>query len=109
MFLIPPIRSLASKRHAYIVAVILSLSEIMPIYSRCVLKGLIYIIIIAPLSHQPSFYIKCIKLNMYLSCDIRLVFNTKYAFLIRSCILQSLQLPYLICFRVLYNSYYREA
>ena len=46
----PPIRSLASKRRVYIVAVILSLGEIIPTYSRCVLKGLIYIIIIALLS-----------------------------------------------------------
>ena len=41
------IRSFVFKRRAYIVAVILSLSKIMPIYSRCVLKGLIYIIITA--------------------------------------------------------------
>ena len=46
----PPIRSSASKRYAYVVAVILLLSKIMPIYSRYVLKGLIYIVIIALLS-----------------------------------------------------------
>ena len=45
----PPVRSLASKCRTYIVAVILSFSEIMPTYSYCVLKGLVYIIIIAPL------------------------------------------------------------
>ena len=55
----PFIRSSASKRRAYIVAVILLLSKIMPTYSHCVLKGLVYIIIIAPLGYQPSFYTKC--------------------------------------------------
>ena len=43
----PLIRSLASKRRTYIVAVILLLGEIMPTCSYYVLKGLIYIIIIA--------------------------------------------------------------
>ena len=83
----PPIRSLASKRYTYIVAVILLLSKIMPIYSRCVLNGLVYIIIIAPLGHQPSFYTKCTKLNMRLSCNIKLISITKYIFLMRSYIL----------------------
>ena len=78
LFLIPFIRSSASKRHAYIVLVILLLSEIIPIYSRCVEKKLVYIIIIALFSHQPSSYVKCIKSNMYLSCNVRLVSNTKY-------------------------------
>ena len=59
----------------------------MPTSSYYVLKGLVYIIIIAPLSRQPSFYIKCIKLNIRLSCDIKLVFNTKYTCLIYSYIL----------------------
>ena len=49
MSLMPSIRSLVFKRRAYIVAVILSLSKIMPIYSRYVLKGLVYIAIITPL------------------------------------------------------------
>ena len=87
MFLIPLVRSSVSKRRAYMVAVILSLSEIMPTYSRCVLKGLVYIVIIAPSGCQPSFYTKYTKLNMRSSCDIRLVFNTKYTFLICSYIL----------------------
>ena len=43
----PPIRSLAFKRRAYVIAVILLLSEIMPTCSYCVLKGLVYIAIIA--------------------------------------------------------------
>ena len=83
----PPVRSSASKRRACIVAVILLLSKIMPTYSRCVLKGLVYITIIAPLGRQPSSGTKCTKLNMRSSYDVRSVSNAKYAFLIRSYIL----------------------
>ena len=90
MFLMPSIRFLASKRCIYIIAVIFSLSEIIPTCSYYVLKGLVYVIIIAPLGCQPFFYTKCTKLNIYLSCNIRLVSNTKYICLMRSCILQSL-------------------
>ena len=78
----PFIRSSAFKRRAYVIAVILLLSEIMPTYSLCVLKGLVYIAIMAPLGHQLSFYAKYTKSNMRLSCNVRLVFNTKYTFLI---------------------------
>ena len=73
----PPVRSLTSERRAYIISIILLLSEIMPIYSRYTKKKLVYIIIIALFSHQPSFYLKCIKSNMCLSCNIRLVSNAK--------------------------------
>ena len=97
------IRSLASKRRTYIVAIILLLSKIMPTYSCYVLKRLVYIIIMASLGRQPFSYAKYTKLNMRSSCDIRLVFNIKYIFLIRSCILRSLRLLYLICLRVLCN------
>ena len=47
----PPIRSLASKRHAYVVVIILLLGEIMPIYSYYAKKKLVYIMIIAPFGH----------------------------------------------------------
>ena len=104
----PFIRSSASKRRAYIVAVILLLSEIMPTYSCCVLKRLVYIIIIASLGCQPFFYTKYTKLNIRLSCNVRLVSIAKYMCLIHSCVLRSLRLLYLICLRVLYNSYCRE-
>ena len=83
----PLIRSSASKHYTRVVAVIFSLSKIMPTYFCCVLKGLVYITIIALLGRQPSFYIKYTKLNMRSSCNIKLVFNTKYTFLIRSYIL----------------------
>ena len=74
----PPIRSLVSKRRTHIVAVIFLLSEIMPSYFCYKEKKLVYIVIIAPFSRQPSFYIKCIKLNIYLSYNVKLVFNAKY-------------------------------
>ena len=45
----PFIRSLVSKHHACVIAVIFLLSKIMPTYSCYMLKGLVYIIIIAPL------------------------------------------------------------
>ena len=61
-----------------LVAMILLLSKIIPTYSCCAEKGLIYIIIIAPLGRQPFFYTKYTKLNMRLSCNIRLIFNAKY-------------------------------
>ena len=83
MSLIPPVKSLASKYAAYhfkLVAMILLLSKIMPTYSYYIEKGLVYIIIIAPLGCQPSFYTKCTKLNIYLSCDICLVSNVKCIF-----------------------------
>ena len=74
----PPIRSLASKCYTYTVAVILLLGKIIPSYSYCKEKKLVYIIIIAPFSHQPSFYIECTKLNMRLFCNIKSVSDTKY-------------------------------
>ena len=59
----------------------------MPTCSCCVLKGLVYIAIIALLDRQPSSYTKYTKLNMHLSCNVRLVSNAKYICLMRSCIL----------------------
>ena len=78
----PSVRSLASKRCAYIVLVILLLGEIIPTYSHYAEKKLVYITIIAPFSCQPSSYIKCTKSNIYLSCNVRLVLDTKYTPLI---------------------------
>ena len=64
-------------------AVILLLGKIMPTYSRYTAKGLVYIIIIALLNRQPSFYTKCTKLNIPLSYNVHSVSNTKCIFLIR--------------------------
>ena len=86
----PPIRSLASKRRAYIVAIILSLSKIMPSYSYCNKKKLVYIVIMASFSRQPSSYSECTKSNMYLSCNIRSVSDAECLYLIYLYSLQSL-------------------
>ena len=83
----PLVRSLAFKRRACVIAVILSLNKIMPTCFRYMLKGLVYIIIIAPLGRQPSSCTKYTKLNIRLSCDIRSVSNIKCACLIYFCIL----------------------
>ena len=73
------IRFLASKCRACTIAVILLFGKIMPIYSYCTEKKLVYITIIALFGHQPSFYIKCTKLNMCLSYNVRLVSDAKYS------------------------------
>ena len=78
----PFIRSLVSKCHAYTIALILSLGVIMPIYSCYTEKKLVCVIIAAPFGHQPSSCFEYIKSNMCSSCNIRLVSNAKYAFLI---------------------------
>ena len=75
----PFIRSLISEHCACVVAVILSLGEIMSIYSRCAKKKLVCIAIIAPSGRQPSSYVKCTKSNIHLSYNIRLVSDAKYS------------------------------
>jgi len=67
-----------AQRYTCVIAVILSLSEVILLYSRCAKKGLVYIAIAAPSIHQPSFYFKCTSVNMHLFCNIRLVSNVKY-------------------------------
>ena len=83
----PFVRSSASKRRLRLVLLILSLGKIILLYSYYIEKGLVYIAIIALFSSQPSSYTKCIKSNMRSSYNIRLVSNTKYAFLMRPYIL----------------------
>ena len=81
----PPVRSSAFKRltcHFKLVAVILSLGKIIPTYSRYAEKGLVYIIIIALSSRQPSFYAEYTKSNIRSFYNIYLVFNAKCIFLI---------------------------
>ena len=58
----PFIRSLASERCAYIIAVILLFGEIMLSCSHCVEKKLVYIIIVTLFGRQPFSYIKYTKL-----------------------------------------------
>ena len=49
-------------------------------YSRYTEKGLVYIIIIAPLGCQPSFYAKYTKSNICSTCNVYLVSNAKCIF-----------------------------
>ena len=66
----PFVKSLVSKYCTYIVILILLLSEIMPTYSSCTEKKLVYIIIMASFSCQPFSCLEYIKLNIYFSCNI---------------------------------------
>ena len=54
----PLIRSLAFKCWAKLISTIILLGEIMPFYSCCVKRRLLYIIIIALSNYQPSSYAK---------------------------------------------------
>ena len=60
----PLIRFTASKRQTYVVAVILSLSKIIFIYSRYTKKKLVCIVIVALSSYQPSFCAEYTKSNI---------------------------------------------
>jgi len=59
-----------AQRYACVVAVILSLSEVILLYSHCAEKGLRCVAITAPSSRQPSFYSKCTSINMRLFYNI---------------------------------------
>ena len=74
----PPIRSLAFKHRIYTVTVILLLGKIIPSYSCYKEKKLVYIIIIASFSRQPFSCVKCTKLNIHLSCNVRSVSDAEY-------------------------------
>ena len=81
----PFIRSSVFKRsihHSRLIAVILLLGKIMPIYSCCAKKKLVYVIITALSGYQPSSCFKYTKLNIRSSYNIQLVLNIKYIFLI---------------------------
>ena len=72
------IRFLVSTYCVKLITVIFLLSKIIPSCSCCKEKKLVYIIIIAPFSYQPSFYIKCTKLNIYSFYNVKLVSNTDW-------------------------------
>ena len=74
----PFIRSLASMRCVLLAAFISLNSEIMSPYSYYTKKGLVYITIITPFSHQPSSYSKCTKANTCSLYNMRLVSTNKY-------------------------------
>jgi len=73
------ISSLHAQRRARTIAVILSLSKIiLSPYSRCLKKGLVYIMLANPFSQQLFFYLKCTKANIYSFYNVRSTFNAKY-------------------------------
>ena len=76
----PFIRSLASIYRALLAASISLNGEIISPYSRYAKKGLLYIIIIAPFSRQPSSYFKYTKANTHSLCNVRSVSTNKYIF-----------------------------
>jgi len=77
----PSLRLLSSTvRHTYIVTIILSLGKVILLYSRYIEKGLVYIVIVAPSSHQSFSYAECTHVNMHSSYNVRLVSNTKYIY-----------------------------
>jgi len=92
LLIIPKVTSLSSTaRRAYTVAVVLSLGKIiLSPCSRYAKEGLVYIILASPLSRQPSSYLECTKVNIYLSYNIRSISNAKYTYPIT---LNSLQVP----------------
>ena len=76
----PPIRSTISK-YCTLFTIFISLNrEIISPYSYYIKKGLIYVIIINPFNYQPSFCIKCTKLNTYMLYNVHSVSFNKYAF-----------------------------
>ena len=79
------IRSLVSKCGACIIALILSLGVIMPIYSYYTKKGLVCVAITAPFSYQPSSCSECTKLNICFSYNIKSVSNAEYTFFVYFC------------------------
>ena len=78
----PPIGSLASKRYTYIILTILLLGKIIPTYSYCEEKKLVYIAISAPSGCQPSSYTKYTRVNIQLFCNVWSVSNAQYIYLI---------------------------
>ena len=66
----PLIRSLASAYRTHVVALIFLLGKIIPIYSYCAKKRLIYVVIAALSSCQPSSCFKYTRSNMRFSYNI---------------------------------------
>jgi len=60
----PFIKSFISKRRAYIILTILLLGKIISLYSYYTEKKLVYIIITALSSRQPSLYTKYMQANI---------------------------------------------
>ena len=76
----PPIRSSASKRRAFLAISISFNKKIISSYSYYTKKGLVYIIIIDFFSRQPFSCMECTKLNTYMLYNMRLVSLNKYIY-----------------------------
>ena len=64
------IRFMVSKRCTLLMSTIILLGVIMPSYSCCIKKKLLYIVIIDLFNRQPFFYMECTKSNIRLFYDI---------------------------------------
>ena len=76
----PPIRLFIFERHILLAASISLNKEIISPYSYYTKKGLVYIAIANPFSHQPSSCTECTKLNTCVLCNMRSVSLNKYTF-----------------------------
>ena len=76
----PPIRSLASMCYILLAISISLNSKIISPYSYYAKKGLVYVVIMALFSRQPSSCFKCIKANTCSLYDMRSVSTNKYIF-----------------------------
>ena len=61
----PSVRSIAFKRYTLLSTKISLFSKIIPFYSCYIEKKLVYIIIVALFSYQPSFYFKYTKYKFF--------------------------------------------
>jgi len=82
LLIIPKVTSLSFiAYYAYTIAIVLLLGEIILSPCSCYAKeGLVYIALASPLSRQPSFYLECTKVNIYLFYDVRSISNAKYIY-----------------------------
>jgi len=75
-----------AQRRVCVVAIILSLSKVIPSYSYYIKKGLVYIAIAAPSSRQLSSCSECTSTNIQLSCNVRSVSDAECTFYIYLCL-----------------------
>ena len=90
--------SIASIYYTTLITLILFINKVMPPYSYYIKKGLVYIIIVALSSYQPSSYTKYTKVNIYLFYNIYSISDAKYIYYLT---LFSRLVPYLSYYRVL--------
>ena len=79
----PSVRSLIFKYCTYVIKTIVSLGEIILLYSCYTKKKLVCVVIMAFFNYQPSSYSKYIKSNIYSSCNVKSVLDSRCTFLAR--------------------------